>query len=270
MNVLALCAGAGGLERGVASAVQSSRIVAYVEREAAAVEVLLARMQAGALAEAPVWSDVRTFPVGCCRGVVDLVTAGYPCQGESNAGKRRGASDARWLWDDIWRIVRDVGARYLFVENVAAHINRSFPDVLASLAKGGWVAEWDCVPAAAVGAPHQRDRVFMLAADPKRIKLRDEPGRGSGQGGTCTPQPELASKEWPTPLAQGEGLERLGQGLPATAWNDWGPPEPTVRRVDDGLARGLDQDRLYVCGNGVVPQAAEYAFRVLWNRLNST
>src|SRR5690606_27347595 len=110
--------------------------------------------------------DLRTFSPEPWRGCVDLVTAGYPCQGESNAGKRRGSKDPRWLWNDVWRVVCGVGARLLFVENVAAHVNRSFPQVLATLAESGWAAEWDCVPAAAVGAPHQRDRVFCLAAHP--------------------------------------------------------------------------------------------------------
>lgn len=249
MNVLALCAGAGGLEMGVHRAVPAARVITYVEREATAVEILLSRMQERALAEAPVWSDVRTFPAKRFSGTVDLVTAGYPCQGESNAGLRRGTADERWLWDDIWRIVRDVGARYLFVENVAAHINRSFPQVLASLAASGWSAEWDCVPAAAVGAPHQRDRVFMLAAHPQRELVRNEPGRCSGQS------------------RAGEALAKFPR-VPGTTW-EAGPPEPTIRRVDDGLARSVDQDRLYVLGNGVVPQAAEYAFRVLWHRLHT-
>lgn len=220
-------------------------------------------------------------------GLVDLVAAGYPCQGESNAGKRLGTADERWLWDDIWRIVRDVGARYLFVENVAAHINRSFPKVLASLAKSGWHAEWDCVPAAAVGAPHQRDRFFMLAAHPKCFELRDQPGRSGGASGSGADESPRAGSPGTSPDADvgrfesigGAGLldsERQALGLHADgrdmwsgAWAGRPAPEPTICRVDDGLARSVDQDRLYVLGNGVVPQAAEYAWRVLWNRLHS-
>jgi DNA (cytosine-5)-methyltransferase 1 len=229
-------------------------------------------MREGALATAPIWSDVRTFDSAEWRGTVDVVTAGYPCQGESNAGKRRGTADERWLWDDIWRIVRDVGARYLFVENVAAHVNRSFPKVLASLAESGWAAEWDCVPAAAVGAPHQRDRVFMLAAhtDVDRLQGQRCSGLLDSLGTTRGLYADGCAGAGAASLAQGEGLEGLGQGLPTPeAWAGRPPPEPTICRVDDGLARSVDQDRLYVLGNGVVPQAAEFAFRVLWSRLHT-
>jgi site-specific DNA-cytosine methylase len=95
---------------------------------------------------------------------VDLITAGYPCQPESTAGKRLGHEDERWLWADIWRVICDVAPRYVFVENVAAHLSGTWGRVLGDLAAGGWSVEWDCVPAAAVGAPHLRDRLFALAA----------------------------------------------------------------------------------------------------------
>lgn len=173
MNVLGLCAGAAGLELGL-RAVADVRVVAYLEREAAALEVLLARMQEGALDEAPIWSDLCTFDGRPWRGVVDLVAAGFPCQPVSVAGKRLGADDERWLWDEVWRITCEVEAGLLFVENVPGLLAKGGPfnRVLGALAEGGWVAEWDCVPASSVGAPHQRDRFFMLAAHPDGAGLR--------------------------------------------------------------------------------------------------
>ncbi len=108
---------------------------------------------------------------------MDLITAGYPCQPESVAGKRRGTDDERWLWHEVWRVVCDVQPGYLFVENVTGHLSGTFPRVAADLATCGWAAEWDCFPAASVGAPHLRDRVFCLAANPNSSALRLESER---------------------------------------------------------------------------------------------
>lgn len=166
MNVLSLCSGAGGLELGVRLAVPDAAAVAHVERDCAAIEILAARMEDGSLAPAPIWFDLTTFDGRPLAGSVDLVTAGFPCQPHSLAGSRRGVEDDRWLWDHVWRVVREVRSRLLFVENVPGLLSSGGLDrVLADLAAGGWDAEWDCVPAVAVGAPHIRDRFFLLAAD---------------------------------------------------------------------------------------------------------
>jgi DNA (cytosine-5)-methyltransferase 1 len=142
------------------------RLVGAVEREAYAASILAAGMVRGDLDLAPIWSDVATFDGRPWRGRVDLVTAGYPCQGESLAGNGRGVDDERWLWPHVMRIVDECGARFLFCENVAGHISRSFRVVLGDLAARGWSVEWDLVPASTVGAPHIRERVFFLAVAP--------------------------------------------------------------------------------------------------------
>jgi hypothetical protein len=108
-NLLELCAGVGGLGLGVHIAVPGARGVAYVEREAYAAATLVARMAAGDLAEAPVWSDLATFDARGWRGIVDCVTSGDPCQPNSVAGKRGGADDDRFLIDQVLRIVASAG-----------------------------------------------------------------------------------------------------------------------------------------------------------------
>jgi DNA (cytosine-5)-methyltransferase 1 len=95
---------------------------------------------------------------------VDLICGGFPCQDVSNAGKRAGLAGHRsGLWSEFARIVRELRPRYVLVENVAALLGRGMGDVLGDLAACGYDAEWDCIPAAAVGAPHRRDRLFIVA-----------------------------------------------------------------------------------------------------------
>jgi DNA (cytosine-5)-methyltransferase 1 len=95
---------------------------------------------------------------------VDVICGGFPCQDVSNAGKRAGLAGHRsGLWSEFARIVRELRPGYVLVENVAALLGRGFGDVLGDLAACGYDAEWDCIPAAAVGAPHRRDRLFLVA-----------------------------------------------------------------------------------------------------------
>lgn len=242
-------------------------------------------MARGELAQAPIWDSIESFDGRPWRGRVDLAAAGYPCQPESVAGKRRGADDERWLWHEVWRVVREMGAGHLFVENVTGHLSGTFPKVLGDMASSGWSAEWDCFPAAAVGAPHIRDRVFCLAANPDGHRLQGERSRGQldsrewqerggyadRRGGAAVDDSQRSGlEEWHrlsgNPHAQLAAPQRGGH-----YWDRVPAPEPFFCRMDDGTAHRLDRDwadRLHALGNGVVPQAAAAAFAVLWERLH--
>lgn len=166
MNValrsLELFAGAGGLAMGLESA--GVVPVCYVERETYAAAILAARMADGSLAQAPIWSDVSAFDGRPWRGVVDLVAGGFPCQDVSHAGPRLGLEGERsGLWSEYRRIVGEVQPRLVFVENVAALVVRGLDRVLSDLAALGFDAEWGVVSACSAGAPHARDRLFLLA-----------------------------------------------------------------------------------------------------------
>jgi len=181
-RILSLCTGIGNIERGIARAIPNVRVVGAVERQAYCASVLVARMEEETVVEGadrryPIWDDLRTFNGWPWRSKVDCIAAGYPCQPESCAGDRKGTADERWLWDEVFRIVCEVGPKYLFLENVAAHLSGTFGRVLGDLSARGWRVEWDCIPAAAIGAPHLRDRVFVLATDSHRHPVRIESER---------------------------------------------------------------------------------------------
>lgn len=162
-NELSICAGYGGLGMGVGIAVPGTRGVCYVEREAASIEILAARMQDGSMAEAPIWTDLCTFDGGPWRGVVDIITAGIPCQPWSLAGKQAGFADERHLGEELVRVVGEVGPSYVFVENVSGFVRLGAPDLLGRLSEIGYDAEWGIFSAADVGATHRRQRFFLLA-----------------------------------------------------------------------------------------------------------
>ncbi len=178
--VLSICSGVGTLDLGVRIGARSlglqSRTVAYCEREAFPVAVLVARIEDEALDDAPVWSDLTTFPGREWRGRVDMVVGGFPCQPVSVAGQRRAEDDDRWLWPAIERLLRDVRPRYTFFENVPGIRTKGLGAVLEGLAALGFDAEWTRLSAADVGASHKRDRWFLLAhAQRGKSESRHEP-----------------------------------------------------------------------------------------------
>jgi DNA (cytosine-5)-methyltransferase 1 len=186
--------------------------------------------------------DVRTFPPGDSdRWRVDVICGGFPCQDISNAGKRVGIEGERsGLWTEFARIIRFLRPRYVVVENVSGLLDRGFGAVLGSLASCGYDAEWDCLPASAFGAPHLRDRVFVVGY-PERTGL---PSRFFSNERRNT---ELFAARHRSPLGFDYG----------PAWD--GEPELAV------LVHGVpgDVDSTVALGNAVVPQVAEWIGRRL-------
>lgn len=184
LRTLSLCSGVGGLDLGVRLAVPGARTVCYVEREAFCAATLVARMEEASLDLAPVWDDLKTFDGRPWRGVVDLVSGGYPCQPFSLAGARKGSDDPRHLWPDVRRIVGEVGPRLCFFENVSGHLSLGFEEVVADLEGMDYRVAAGLFTAEEVGAPHRRERLFIMAHS-DRSGLRDESrrsGRASGSG----------------------------------------------------------------------------------------
>jgi DNA (cytosine-5)-methyltransferase 1 len=138
--------------------------------------------------ELPVFPDVRELTAEWAEPI-DVLCGGFPCQDLSVAGAGAGVEGARsGLWSEFARLIGEFRPRYVLVENVAALLARGAGRVLGDLAALGYDAEWDCIPASAIGAPHQRDRIWIVAY-PNGGALWDEPGRSSRPDGTGATQP---------------------------------------------------------------------------------
>ena len=180
INHLSLCSGYEGIGLGLRRVLPNLREIAYVEREGFPVANLVAKMEAGELDAAPVYTDVKTFPYGKFRGCVDILSGGFPCQPFSAAGKREGVEDPRHLFPYIANGIRECQPRIVFLENVEGIISAKTTDgesvlqyVLRELEGLGYRATAGVFSAAEVGAPHQRKRVYILGvADCERSGLR--------------------------------------------------------------------------------------------------
>jgi DNA (cytosine-5)-methyltransferase 1 len=169
---LSLCSGYEGIGLGLRRVLPNLREIAYVEREGFPVANLVAKMEAGELDAAPVFTDVKTFPYGEFRGCVDILSGGFPCQPFSAAGKREGVEDPRHLFPYIANGIRECQPRIVFLENVEGIISAKTADgesvlqyVLRELEGLGYRATAGVFSAAEVGAPHQRKRVFILGME---------------------------------------------------------------------------------------------------------
>lgn len=168
INELALFAGIGGGILG--THLLGFRTICAVEKEPYCREVLLQRQIDGMLPMFPIWDRVETFRGEPWKGIIDIVSAGFPCQGFSLAGKRLGEKDERNMWPETIRVIREVAPRYAFLENVPGLISSGyFGHILQDLAEAGYDAKWCVLGADDVGAPHRRKRLWILAhSDSKR------------------------------------------------------------------------------------------------------
>ena len=161
-NVISFCTGYGGLELGIGRAGVDVRIVCNVEIEAFVQANLVAKTEEGRMDNAPIWTDLKTFPASIFRGKVCGIIGGYPCQPFSSAGKRKGKEDPRHLWPYIRKHVRSIRPLWCFFENVQGHATMGLWRVLSDLEEEGYETTWGIFSAEEVGAPHQRKRVFIL------------------------------------------------------------------------------------------------------------
>ncbi|MEU5946294.1 DNA cytosine methyltransferase [Micromonospora sp. NPDC047465] len=134
---------------------------------------------------------------------IDVLTAGYPCQPLSLAGRRAGLTDERWIWDDVHRAIRALRPRLVLLENVAGHLSLGFGRVLGDLAAAGFDAEWGCFRASDVGTPHRRERVFIAAwpadcpPDAGTLAGRVGVGAAAADGVTLLPTPRASDTGTP-------------------------------------------------------------------------
>ena len=229
--------------------------------------------------EVPCYGDIRSINWADVEPV-DLVCGGYPCQPFSHAGARKGESDPRHLWPEVAHCLRHLRPRFVLLENVPGHLSLGFGDVLGDLAALGYDAWWDCLPAAALGAPHLRDRVFVVAwrsaahahrAGCEKRHAPAEPGQAGLSAGTPDPQWVLGQDD---PHAAGARRRRFNDAasLPeseraagvdlSTHWVSGSPVAP-VLTVADGVPASVVRSGLKQAGNAIVPQIAELLGGVL-------
>lgn len=263
INELALFAGAGGGILG--GKLLGWRTVCAVERDEYAASVLVQRQNDGHLEPFPIWDDVCTFDGRPWRGRVDVVSGGFPCQDISSAGKGAGIEGERsGLWMEMARIIGEVRPRFAFVENSPMLTSRGLGRVLGDLASMGYNAEWGVVGAHHAGAPHRRDRIWIVGTDTTVERLeghrpdarKQEIDQSWHVGGKISD----ASSRRHRPQAKEIQPRRDGSLL-----CDWWETEPELGRVAYGVASRVD--RLRAIGNGQVPAVARIAFQILRERL---
>lgn len=262
LRELALFAGAGGGILG--GRLLGWRTVCAVELDRYAASVLLARQNEGFLPHFPVWDDVRTFDGRPWRGVVDVVSGGFPCQDISVAGKGAGIEGERsGLWKEMARIIGEVRPRYVLVENSPMLVSRGLGYVLSDLATMGFDAQWGVLGAVDVGAPHKRDRIWIVAHADSTRELQSERGKQEQRGRVSDRCKKMEYSD--DTGCKKQRVEIAGQQEHSAAQlPSWWEAEPGVGRVVDGLADRVD--RLKALGNGQVPAVAAIAFRILSSR----
>lgn len=256
MKIGSLCTGYGGLDMAVEAFFKAETIwtCEFDKYASQVIEKRINKPNHGDLKKTD-WTKVEP---------IDILTAGYPCQPFSHAGSRKGADDERHLWPYIKEIIGLLRPQFIVLENVRGHFGLGFAEVLGDLTSLRYDATWRIVRASDVGAPHRRERIFVLAYAQSRRSRSKFIGVSSKYSrtrsitdtyGTQWRVPssnEMSDREIPPPLDQGKLNAKFVEymmGLP----NGW--------VTDVGLSR---TQQLKILGNGVVPQQAEYALKLLW------
>lgn len=260
INGLDLFSGIGGISNALKDWV---RPIAYCEIDRYAQAVLLSRMACGDLQNAPIWDDISTLRRAYLPNI-DIIYGGFPCQDISAAGHGIGLEGKRsGLFFEILRLVEEIKPTFVFLENVPAIRARGAERVGKELSQLGYDCRWETVSAEEVGAPHQRQRWFLLA-NSNRIGLRDR--RKRNKEGHAKADHKLGHHGEKEPMANTDGIRlekrskplrtKKKHSIPSSA--SWWEAEPSVGRVVNGLPYRMD--RLKGLGNAVVPSQAREAF----------
>lgn len=246
------------------------------------------------------YGDIYKFDARPWQGSVDIISGGFPCQPFSQAGRRRGTADDRYLWPEMLRVIREASPRYVVAENVRGLLTQDggvvFEQVCAGLEAAGYEVLPLILPAAGVGAPHRRDRIWIIAhSNVARVqecnisKVSAKQGQSGGgifegvaphatghqadgyRPGGLYPQPAGADEQGPAAYATRQRHECSrcawpGRARPADKgaiphWRHFPTSEPAVRRGDDGIPNRVH--RLRALGNAIVPQVAYQLFQAI-------
>lgn len=249
MNVLDLFSGVGGFSLGLNRA--GMKTVAFCEIDPFCRKVLKKHWP-----DVPVYEDVQTMDFKEIKA--DVITAGFPCQDISFAGPGAGLSGERsGLYREAVRAVRVVRPKYVIMENVAALLNRGMGQVCGDLAESGYDSEWDCIPACAVGAEHERDRVWIVA-------YPTEENASNSNGSRFSRRPQTGKNKKKTR----DIFPRLRSAVPTEDGisRDYWAHQPVLGRGVHGVSNRVD--RIKALGNSVVPQIPEMIGRAIMDAEN--
>lgn len=228
MKVLDLFSGIGGFSLGLENA--GFETVAFVENNKSCQRVLKKHWSV------PIYDDVKDVTFN--KGFADLICGGFPCQDISLAGKGEGLDGERsGLWFEFHRLIKEVRPKYIIAENVSALRTRGLDKVLMSLMEIGYAAEWHCIPASAIGAPHKRDRVWII-------------------GYTN----DIASIQKDSPIMSSRIIREAWE---SNSWGHWRQVSGNNRVIPKSISVGVDDgipfrmDRMKQLGNAIVPKIAE-------------
>lgn len=261
LNGLDLFSGIGGITHALEGIV---RPIAYCEQDPYCQAVLLSRMSEQSLPIAPVWDDVRTLNAEELHsfGEIDIIYGGFPCQDISVAGTGKGLEGERsGLYKELQRLVCEIRPSFVFMENVPALTTRGLEAISLDFTKMGYDLRWTIVSAEEVGAPHKRERIWLLA---------HTYGERGGEKQKCEQRIKNKNESWNDGSKEsmadtnGKGLQRprwKESSKPRPSEESWWAVEPAVGRVVNGLPYRVD--RIKSLGNSVVPQAAKKAFMKL-------
>jgi DNA (cytosine-5)-methyltransferase 1 len=273
--VLDLFSGIGGFSLGLERA-GGFETVAFCEVDAKARLVLAKHWP-----NVPIFEDIRTLTGEQLReqGIMpDVICGGFPCQDISGAGKGAGIIGTRsGLWAEMFRLIRDVRPAWAIVENVSALRSKGLTLVLQNLSEIGYMCEWHCIPVSALGAPHQRDRIWIVAHAMQQHKTQRgecEIAQGQSRGRGAQQSRCSGDAQWERPIrgTGGDTSEDVAHAnysrrnklrwplanatqLSALKCSSWWEVEPGMGRVAHGIPHRVD--RLRQLGNAVVPQVVE-------------
>ena len=246
LNGLDLFSGIGGISIALSPWV---RTIAYCEQDRYAQSVLLSRMSEGKLHRAPIWDDVQTL-TGEMLPTIDIIFGGFPCQDISVAGRGEGLGGERsGLFYEIIRLTKETRTPFVFLENVPAIRTRGLREVARAFTEIGYDCRWTCLSAASVGAPHKRERWFLLAhanSSDLRVKQgwsgrenrqREVELRDDGSEESLADSNSIGLSQERTKLE----TTRASRNSDETS-SEWWAVEPAVGRTIDGLSRKLDGD----------------------------
>jgi DNA (cytosine-5)-methyltransferase 1 len=252
MNELSLFSGAGGGLLG--TKLLGFTAVGYVEWNKYCCQVLEQRIKDRFLDDAPIFNcDIREWIrlgyAASYQGLVDVITAGFPCQPFSVAGKQRGGTDRQNMWPATIRTIRLVRPRYALLENVPNLLSyRYFGTILRTLADSGYDARWCVLSAASLGAPHKRNRLWILAEN-----KRDQIDYTNGVG---LPRREKGEFRW-----KQESQPWQNNGSITDICERFDIPSPLISGMGNGMADRVERTR--ATGNGQVPSVVQAAWTLL-------